>query len=258
MLFRSHDPFEKALREGHLIPVCFVSAATGAGIEELLEICSRLMPNPEEGNPPLFLQGTGADAREVSVVPAVDRHALAHVFKVTVDPYVGKLGVFRIHQGRIGKDSQLFVGDARKPFKVAHLLKLQGKQHTEIQEGIPGDICAVAKVDEIHFDAVLHDSHDEDEFHLRSVHFPEPMYGLAIEVKSRGDEQKISDALHRLVAEDPSIRVEHHASMNETVLRGLGELHLRVMLEKLKNAYNVEVNTRPPRIAYRETITVPA
>ncbi|MGH8119845.1 MAG: elongation factor G, partial [Gammaproteobacteria bacterium] len=253
-----HDPFETALREGHLIPVCFVSAATGAGIEELLEIFARLMPNPKEGNPPLFLHGTGDAARPVDIVPEPGRHALAHVFKVAIDPYVGKLGVFRIHQGKIGKDSQLFIGDARKPFKVAHLLKLQGKQTTEISVGIPGDICAVSKVDEIHFDAVLHDSHDEDQFHLRSMHFPEPMYGLAIEVKSRGDEQKISDALHKLVAEDPSFRIEHHASLNETVIKGLGELHLRVMLEKLKNTYNVEVTTRPPRIAYRETITAPA
>jgi len=253
-----HDPFEAALRAGHLIPVCFVSAASGAGIDELLEIFARLMPNPKEGNPPLFLQGAGDAARTVEVVPEAGRHALAHVFKVAIDPYVGKLGVFRIHQGKIGKDSQLFIGDARKPFKVAHLLKLQGKQHTEVPVGIPGDICAVSKVDEIHFDAVLHDSHDEDQFHLRSMHFPEPMYGLAIEVKSRGDEQKISDALHKLVAEDPSFRIEHHASLNETVIRGLGELHLRVTLEKLKNTYNVEVTTRPPRIAYRETITIPA
>ena len=253
-----HDPFETALREGHLVPVCFVSAATGAGVTELLEIFARLMPNPREGNPPLFLQGEGKDAKPVAVSPEPGQHALAHVFKVSIDPYVGKLGVFRIHQGKINKDSQLFIGNARKPFKVAHLLKLQGKQHTEVPVGIPGDICAVAKVEDIHFDAVLHDSHDEDHFHLRSMHFPEPMYGLAIEVKSRGDEQKISDALHKLVAEDPSFRIEHHAGLNETVIKGLGELHLRIMLEKLKDTYNVEVSTRPPRIAYRETITAPA
>jgi small GTP-binding protein domain len=250
-----HDPFEQALRAGHLIPVCFVSAASGAGIEELLEIFARLMPNPREGNPPLFLQGAGPEEKPVEVLPESDRHVLAHVFKVNIDPYVGKLGVFRIHQGRISKDSQLYIGDMRKPFKVAHLLKLQGKQINEIPSGIPGDICAVSKVDEIHFDAILHDSHDEDHFHLRPVNFPEPMYGLAIKVKSRGDEQKISDALHKLTAEDPSIRVEHHTSLNETVLKGLGELHLRVILEKLKDAYNVEVDTREPRIAYRETIT---
>ena len=253
-----HDPFEQALREDHLVPICFVSAATGAGVPELLELFARLMPNPMEGNPPQFLQGEGKDAKPFEISPDPERHALAHVFKVSIDPYAGKLGVFRIHQGRIARDSQLFIGDARKPFKVGHLLKLQGKQHIEIESAIPGDICAVAKVEEIHFDAVIHDSHEEDHIHLRSMKFPSPMCGLAIEVKSRGDEQKISDALHKLQAEDPSFMVEHHASLNETVIRGLGELHLRMILEKLKDTYNVEVETHPPSIAYRETITTNA
>ena len=253
-----HDPFEQALREDHLVPVCFVSATSGAGIPELLEIFTRLLPNPTEGNPPQFLKGEGSQATPVEISPDPDTHVLAHVFKVSIDPYVGKLGVFRVHQGRVTRDSQLFIGDARKPFKVGHLLKLQGKQHTEINAGIPGDICAVAKVDDIHFDAVLHDSHDEDQLHLRSIKFPPPMYGLAIEVKSRGDEQKISDALHKLQAEDPSFLVEHHASLNETVIRGLGELHLRVMLEKLKDVYNIQVETHPPKIPYCETITTSA
>ena len=253
-----HDPFEQALREDHLVPVCFVSATTGTGIPELLELFARLMPNPMEGNTPEFLQGEGKDVKPFAIHPDPQKHALAHVFKVSIDPYAGKLGVFRIHQGRIAKDSQLFIGDARKPFKVGHLLKLQGKQTIEIDNAIPGDICAVAKIEDIHFDAVLHDSHEEDHIHLRSIKFPAPMYGLAIEVKSRGDEQKISDALHKLQAEDPSLMVEHHASLNETVLRGLGELHLRMVLEKLKDTYNVEVDTHPPRIAYRETITAKA
>ena len=253
-----HDPFEKALREDHLVPVCFTSAVTGAGLAELLEIFARLMPNPNEGNPPQFLTGEGDAAEPFEIKPDLNRHALAHVFKVSIDPFVGRLGVFRIHQGRITRDSQLYIGDARKPFKVAHLLKLQGKEHTEIDAGIPGDICAVAKVEEMHFNAVLHDSHDEDHIHLRPLALPAPMFGLAIEIKSRGDEQKISDTLHKLQAEDPSFRVEHHASLNETVIRGLGELHLRIILEKLKQTYNVDVGTRPPRIAYRETITVKA
>ncbi|MBI2993388.1 MAG: elongation factor G [Gammaproteobacteria bacterium] len=253
-----HDPFERALREDHLIPVCFVSAVTGAGVDQLLEIFARLMPNPMEGNPPEFLTGEGADAKPYAIVPDPSRHALAHVFKVSIDPFVGRLGVFRIHQGTITRDSQLFVGDGRKPFKVGHLLKLQGREHTELARGIPGDICAVAKVEELHFDAVLHDSHDEDHIHLHSMNFPEPMYGLAIQTKSRGDEQKISDALHKLQTEDLSFRVEHNAALNETVIRGLGELHLRIILERLKERYNVEMDTRPPRIAYRETITMKA
>ncbi len=253
-----HEPFEQALREGHFIPVCFVSAETGAGVPQLLEVLARLMPNPGEGNPPPVFRGEGDAAEEIEIRPDPGGHVIAHVFKVNIDPFVGKLGVFRIHQGTVTRDSQLYIGDGRKPFKVGHLLKLQGREHNEIDRGVPGDICAVAKIDEIHFNALLHDSHDEDQVYLQSIDIPAPMYGLAIQAKSRGDEQKISDALHKLGAEDQSFLVEHNAATNETVIRGLGEFHLRIMLEKLKDRHNVEVTTRPPKIAYKETITANA
>ena len=250
-----HDAFERALRRGHLVPICFVSGKTGVGAKELLDLCVKLMPNPKEGNPPPFLKGEGDKAQPVKAEVDPDAHVLAHVFKITNDPFVGKLSIFRIYQGTVTKDTQLFVGDARKPFKVAHLLKIQGKEHTDVDRGVPGDICAVAKIDEIYYDAVLHDSHDEDHYHLAPLDFPQPMFGLAIEPKSRGQEQKLSNALSRLAEEDPCFRVEHSMELNETVIRGLGDLHLRMVLEKMHKRYGVEVDTRPPRIAYRETIT---
>ena len=253
-----HDPFEQALREDHLVPICFCSAETGAGIPELQQVLLRLMPNPAEGNPPPFLKGEGPDAARVTVAPDPARHVIAHVFKVTIDPFVGKLGIFRVHQGTVRSGAQLYVGDARKPIKLAHLYQLQGKEHVEVAQGIPGDICAVPKIDELHFDAVLHDSHDEDHYHLKSVNFPPPMLGVAIRAEKRGDEQKLSESLHRLVAEDPCVRVEHHAAQNETVLYGLGDLHLRVMLQRMTERYGVAVKTSPPSVPYRETITRPA
>ncbi|MBT8136201.1 MAG: elongation factor G [Gammaproteobacteria bacterium] len=253
-----HDPFEQALRSGHLVPICFTSAETGVGVKQLLNVFEKLMPNPMEGNPPHFLKGEGSEAVPVDVAPDPDKHALAHVFKVTVDPFVGKLGIFRIHQGTITPNTQLYIGDARKPFKVAHLLALQGKEHVEVSRGIPGDIRAVAKIDEIEFDSVLHDSHDEDNYHLEPAAAPPPMYGLAIEPTRRGDEQKISEALHKLAAEDPTLVIEHNAVANETVLRGMGELHLRIVMERMKERYNVEIETHPPSIPYRETIRTSA
>ncbi|HEU4627088.1 MAG TPA: elongation factor G [Steroidobacteraceae bacterium] len=253
-----HDPFEKALREGHLVPVCFTSAETGTGIAELLDIFVRLMPNPHEGNPPLFLKGTGEDAVRVTVTPDPEQHVIAHVFKIAVDPYVGKLGIFRVHQGTVRPGSQLFVGDARKAFRIAHLFRVMGKETVEVPQAIPGDICAVSKVDELHFDGVLHDSHDEDHYHLQAVSFPPPMLGVAIEPERRGDEQRLADTLHKLTAEDPCVRLEHHASLNETVLYGMGEFHLRVVLERMTERYGVRVKTHPPSIPYRETITRPA
>ena len=253
-----HEPFEQALREGHLVPICFTSARTGAGVAELLDVFEHLLPTPAEGNPPQFLKGDGDLAQPFETEPDPDKHVVAHVFKVSVDPFVGKLGVFRVHQGTVSRDSQLFVGDGRKPFKVGQLFILKGKDHVPVDRCLPGDIGAVAKVEEIAFDSVLHDSHDEDQIHLKPLEFPPPIYGLAIEPTKRGDEQRLWEIMHKLAAEDPCLKIEHFASTNETVVQGLGELHLRVLLEKLSSQYKLEVNTHPPRIAYRETVTAPA
>jgi elongation factor G len=253
-----HEPFEKALREGHLVPICFVSATTGAGIPELLEVFERLMPNPLEGNPPVFLKGEGDDAEEVTVNPDPAAHAIGHVVMVNIDPFKGRLGVFRIHQGSIKAGNQIFVGDARKPIKVSQLLKLNGGDHKKMNVGLPGDICAIPRVDEVYFDAVLHDSHDEDNFHLKHKRLPRPMFGLAIRPSNDADAQKTSDALHAMEAEDPSIKVEHNTALNEVVLRGLGEQHLRAVLEEIEDRYSLKVDTSLPSIAYVETITANA
>jgi elongation factor G len=253
-----HDPFETALRDGHLVPICFVSARTGAGIPELLDVFAKLMPNPLEGNPPLFVQGEAENAVEFRAEPVPGKHALAHVFKVEIDPFVGRLGVFRVHQGMVTKDTQLYIGELRKPFKVGHLFRLQGKEHVEADALLPGDIGAVAKVDDIQFDSVLHDAPEDDHIHLKPLEFPNSIFGLAVKPKRRGDEQKLSEVLHKLEAEDPSFHVARDATVNETVIRGLGDLHLRCMLEKMTTQYGLEVETHPPSIAYRETITAHA
>ncbi|MBA3930594.1 MAG: elongation factor G [Xanthomonas sp.] len=249
-----HDAFEQCLREGHLVPVCFASARTGVGVKELLDVAERLFPNPAEANPPPFVKSNGSGPQPIEAVPDPRAHVIADVFKIVNDPFVGKLGIFRVYQGTLRKDTQLFVDDGKKPFKVGHLFKLKGKDHVEVDQAIPGDIAAVAKVDDLHFDAVLHDSHDEDHIHLAPVSFPKPMFGLAIEAASKGQEQKLSIALQKLAEEDPAFIVEHQPEVNETVIRGLSDLHLRVMLERLKDRHGVDVKTRPPRIAYRETI----
>ena len=250
-----HDAFEQALREGHLMPVCFVSATTGAGVDALLDVFVKLMPDPAEGNPPVFLKGEGPDAVEVMLTPDDDAHVIAHVFKVFVDPYIGRMGIFRVHQGSIKPSTPLYIGDGRKPFRVAHLYRIQGKETHEIPSAGPGDICAVTKVDDIEYDAVLHDSHDEDLFRIKHASINPPMMGLAIEPIKRGEEQKLSDALHRLTTEDPSLRTEQRSATHELVLLGMGDLHLRLALSRMKERFHVEVKTHPPSIPYIETIT---
>ncbi len=253
-----HAPFEKALREGHLIPVCFVSARSGAGVAELLDVIVRLLPNPAEGNPPLFVTGEGEEARPLRAEPDPSRHVLAHVFKVEMDPYVGKMAVFRVHQGTVTPDTQLYIGELRKPFKVNHLYMLQGKQLVEVKACVPGDVCCVTKVDEIRFDSVLHDAPEDDHVHMRPLDFPHAVYGLAIRPKKQSDMTKLAEVLHRLTAEDPGLAVEHDPATHEAVIRGLGEMHLTRVLEKMRSQFRLDVDTHPPSIPYRETITLAA
>ena len=136
-----------------------------------------------------------------------EAHVIADVFKIVNDPFVGKLGVFRVYQGTVQQGhASCSSTTAASRSRSAHLFKLKGKEHVEIDQAIPGDIAAVAKVDELHFDAVLHDSHDEDHIHLAPLDFPQPMFGLAVEAAHKGQEQKLATALHKLAEEDPVLR----------------------------------------------------
>ena len=254
-----HDPFERALRRGHLIPVCFVSAVTGSGLNQLLRVFAELMPNPLEGNPPEFFSGSeDAPAPYRVDSTAADAHFLGHVFKINVDPYVGRLATFRVHQGEIRTGGQVYIGEQRKGVKLAHLYQVQGKNLEEVPAAVAGDVCAVSKIEDIGFDDILHSSHDEDELRMRPVAIPAPMHGVALELSQRGQEKKLSDALHKLSAEDPSLQIEFNAQANETVLRGMGELHLRIVLQRMKDEFGVDLTTHPPKIAYRETVMRPA
>jgi elongation factor G len=256
-----HAPFELAMDQAHVVPILFTDARSGVGIVELLDSIAKHFPSPEEGNPRPFLSFRGASAAGQSQeeVPFEYRNdpakpLLAHVFKVTTDPYVGKLAIFRVHQGKCSGQSQVYIGYNKKPIKLGHIFHLQGKEHREATEIIAGDIGAVAKIEEIHTNDVLHDDHALDSVHLRPLTFPTPMYGLAIIPKARGDEQKLSLQLARLAEEDQTFRWHTDRQTHEVVINGIGELHLRLILEKLANR-GLHVDTKPPKIAYRETIS---
>jgi elongation factor G len=137
------------------------------------------------------------------------------------------------------------------------MFRLQGKEHVEVHDLGPGQIGAVAKIDELRFNSVLHESHDADGVRLKPLPMPKPMFGLAVELKNHADETKFSGAVHKLQSEDPCFVVDRIAATKQTVIRGMGELHLRVMMEKLK-AMGIEVLTSPPKIAYKETISIKA
>ncbi|MFK7759419.1 MAG: elongation factor G [Phycisphaerales bacterium] len=252
-----HDVFEKALRQAHLVPICYCSAQSGAGINPMLHLFASILPNPLEGNPRPFLKTTeqGGDEAQFAGDENPGSPVIAHIFKVTTDPFVGKLGVFRVHQGTIKSKSEILIGNQKKPIRIGHLLKRQGKDSIEVDALGPGDIGAIGKIDDVHFDAVLHEGHELDSVHLKPLPLPKPMYGLAIELKNHADETKFSAALHKLLAEDPCLRLERIAATGQTVLRGLGELHLRIVIERLKDQYGLEVITQTPKVAYRESIS---
>ncbi|MFZ4575149.1 MAG: elongation factor G [Phycisphaerales bacterium] len=255
-----HAAFEKALEQAHLIPICFCSAKTGAGVDDLLHVFASLCPSPVEINPPEFVSRDTPDSeeREWHAKPDPSGKLLAHIFRVTTDTFVGKLGIFRVHQGTIKARSEVFIDDQKKPIRIGHLYQLQGKEHVEVQEIGPGAIGAIAKVDEISFDCCLHDSHELDSVHLIPLPLPKPMFGLAIELKNHADESKFSTAVHRLMDEDPCFVVERIAATSQTVMKGLGELHPRIIIEKLRHQAHIELITSTPKVAYKETITHPA
>jgi elongation factor G len=135
---------------------------------------------------------------------------------------------------------------------------LRGKTQTEVQEAMPGDICAIARIEEIAFDHILHDSADDAQLHPRPLDLPTPVFGLAVTSKNHKDEQKVSDVMRKMAAEDPCFRIEHNAQANETVMRGLGEIHLKTILDKMAMQYKLELDTHPPSIPFRETIVAKA
>lgn len=246
------EPFRKAMSQGHLIPICFTSSRNhddvqaSVGVRELLDIIANLLPSPVEGNPRDFSSGEDTITAEADA----SKPALAHAFKIAIDRF-GRMGVLKVHQGTINKDTPLFVGDARKPIKLGHLYALQGKDHVEINSAVAGDICAIMKIEEVHQNSVFRS--DDGDLTL-NMKFPEPMFGLAIAARKRGEEGKISEALRKIEDEEPLFKVERNQTTHELVIYGMGEQHLRIILEKMLKKYGVDVETHAPKIAYKETI----
>jgi elongation factor G len=253
-----HEPLEQAMREGHLIPVVFTSARSGAGIPELLKVIVELLPNPTEGNPPQYVSTAQGESTALTPQPDPDRHVVAEIFKIESDQFLGRIAALRVHQGRITPNMQLFAGEAKKPFRVSHLWQLLGKQQTALAEALPGDICAISRVDELQFGQVLHDAADDAHIHAPPLELPASVFGLTLLPKTRVDAQKLADVLHRFLAEDPCLRLERNALDHETVIRGLGELHLKTLLERVASEYKLDLDTRPPAIPFRETIAAKA
>ena len=176
----------------------------------------------------------------------------ALVFKTTADPYVGKLTIFRVYSGKLVSNSSCFNSTKERTERIGHLFSIKGKNQEPVPHVACGDIGAVAKLQETLTGDTL--CAQEAPVVFPPISFPAPVYSLAVNPKTKGDEEKISAGLTRLTEEDPTITVERNTETGETILSGLGEVHVDVTTTKLKRKFGVDVDLSLPRIAYRETI----
>ena len=248
--------FAKAMVAGTVIPVLFTAARERVGVAELMDAIAKYFPSPLEAAGRPVRSGEGDDAQEIAICPDPDKPLVAQAFRIAADPFVGKLAWVRILRGTMTADTTFQLGGGRKSLKVGHLFKVQGKDTVEVEAAVAGDIVALAKIEEITGGDVLH-AGPEAMFRATPA-MPTPMFSLAVAPKKRGDESKISEALGRLAEEDATFRVTRDSQTNETVISGIGDLHLRLMLEKMTARFNLPVETKPPKIPYRETISVTA
>ena len=248
--------FARAMVEGTVIPILFAAARAEIGVTELMDALADYFPSPACVALAPAKAGAGEDAESIELAADPDKPFVGQAFKIATDPFVGKLAWVRVLQGTIQGDTHYALRDEKKGAKVGHLFKVQGKETKEIAKAVAGDIIALAKVEEIGRGDVLHA--DGGAMFLPLPACPTPMYSLAVTPKSRGDEQKISGALSKLAEEDPTFVASRDTQTHETVISGVGDLHLRIMLTKMKQRFDLEVDTKPPKIPYRETVTVNA
>ena len=238
---------KRAVAAGRIFPLVLTSATANIGMQPLLDVIVSCVPSPAER--PLKAKDAGGDEVEIA---ATEGAAAAFVWKTVADPFAGRITLFRVLSGALKSDSTIHNATKDMPERLGHLLLLQGKTQTSVPEIKAGDIGAVAKLKETQTSDVLA---DKGAFaRVPPIVFPESVISYAIEPKSRGDEEKISTALHRLQEEDPTIGYTRDAQTKELLLAGQGQSHIEVAVARLKRRFGVEVTLKLPRIPYRETI----
>lgn len=238
-----------AIAAGRLFPVLPVSGARNVGLHPLLDAIADLLPSPAERPDAV---GKDLAGKEAARPPRPDAPFSAFVFKTLVDPHAGRISLFRVYSGTLKSDSTVHNATRDVPERVGALELLQGKQQTPVPELQAGDIGAVAKLKETLTNDTLCDKLSPIVY--PPVSFPEPSTTFAIEPKTRGDEDKISQSLHRLMEEDPVLRISRDLQTHEMLLSGMGQLHIEVVVARLRKRFKVEVNLKKPKIPYRETI----
>jgi len=249
----SQDQLAKGLRAavgaGRVCPVLPASSLLNVGVHQVLDALVDLVPSPADRGE---VEGLDAASKGVARKPAADAPASAFVWKTLVDPHAGRISLLRVYSGTLKSDSAIHNATRDVAERFGSLLLLQGKNQTQVPELQAGDIGAVAKLKETQTGDTLADKAHPIAY--PKVAFPEPATTFAIEPKTRGDDDKISTALQRLLEEDPVLRVSRDAQTHEMLLSGMGQLHIEVVVGRLRKRYKVEVNLKKPKIPYRETI----
>ena len=245
--------FVNALKAATIVPILFTNARKEVGVTELLDFIAKYTPSPLDVNPVQLKDGQSTTGLKPD--PAAPLAGL--VFRIGFDPRSNmKYSAVRIFSGTIKSDTNLIRNDEKKGIRAGHILKPQGGENKEIDVGLAGDIITLAKTEDFRIGDLVHDGKIAGKFDTPAV--PEPMFSLALELAAKGDEQRISSALEKLCEEDPCLKVTRDQQTNELVASGLGDLHLRIMLEKLEKRFKLSVTTKEPKIPYRETITAKA
>ena len=240
----------KAVAAGTLVPVLVASATRAIGVQPLLDLIIHEFPSPADQG-----EVDGIDPKSKSAAtraPDPKAPLAALVFKTVTDPHVGKLSLFRVYSGTLKADSQVFNSTRETRERVGHIGWLQGKTQKPVESLGPGEIGVVAKLKDTLTGDTLCD--EARPVVLPAIVFPEPSISFSIQPKSRGDEDKISTALHRMEEEDPTLHHHFDPETKQLLVSGIGQLHVEVTVERMKRKYNVDVTVLPPRIPYKETV----
>jgi elongation factor G len=237
------------LGEAKLAPVLVGAAGKPAGVDRLLDFIVEAFPSPAD-RPPVKASAKDGQEREAAV--DATGPLVAQVFKTVSDPFVGRINLFRVYSGKVRPDSSVFNASKNTEERIGQLFTLRGKDHETVSDVPAGDIGAVAKLSHTATGDTL--STKQDPLTLPEIELPEPLLAMAIEPKTKGDEDKLSTALSRIQDDDPTIRVERSPETHETVMFGMGEAHLDSMVERMKRKFGVDVVMHPAKVPYKETL----
>ncbi|HIE58398.1 MAG TPA: elongation factor G [Hydrogenothermaceae bacterium] len=247
------EVLKKALRKAtinrDLVPMLCGSAFKNKGVQPLLDAVVDFLPSPVDMPP---VKGTNPQTGEEEIrYPSDDEPFCALAFKVMADPYAGQLTYFRVYSGVVKAGDTILIANKNKKVRVGRILRMHANQREEITEVYAGDIAAAVGLDTVTGDTL---SDPQKPIILESMEFPEPVIAMAIEPKTKQDQEKLSQVLNKFMKEDPTFKVSVDPETNQTLIHGMGELHLEIMVDRMKREYNIDVNVGKPQVAYKETI----